>query len=256
MISRRKLTQIVLAACVAASSGAAYAAESSAVSVDLNYWKPSVKDASQMHIPHSSTVNLRNDLGLDKKSSLNLTVNFKNDVTSTLYIATEGFDFKNSKTLSRQLTVNDREYLVGDKISSQLKVSNYQIGLRSDITNANNTFYTKYQLNRSTFKSTIRNNEINQSYSLDKGFTSLGVGFGWETNNSAKVNLFAEITPISLFSGCAYHDYKIGIKTAISEKVNFTLGYKGENIRIGKDNASNYSKVDLRGLYFGLGGSF
>ena len=255
MIQKKHLTQLILASLVAVSGNAVYAAEPSAISVDVNYWKPSVTGDSEMHMPNSSTINLKNDLGLDKKNSLSLTLNYKQDATHTWYIGGDGVDSKNSRTLAKAFSFNNTNYITGDNVSSELKVSHYQIGLRSNWS-ADSNFYTNYQLNRSSVKTTITDNTSRQSQNRDKDFTSLGIGLGWETRNPNKINFFAEINPLSLFNRSGYWEHKIGIKTPVSQNMNLTLGYKTENIQAGKDNANDRTNVYLRGMYFSLGGSF
>lgn len=256
MNQKKRLTQLILASLVALSGNAVYASEPSAISVDINYWKPSVNSGSEMRMPNSSTINLKNDLGLDKKNSLNLTVNYKPDATRTLYIGGDGVDIKSAKKLPRAFNFNNTSYTAGDNLSSELKVSHYQIGLRSNWS-ANSNFYTNYQINRSSLKTTITDNTSRQTQGRNKSFTSLGLGLGWETKNPDKINFFAEINPFSLFNAhAAYWEHKVGIKVPVDQTMNLTLGYKAENIRTGKDKATDRTDADLRGLYFSLGGSF
>lgn len=256
MIQKKRLTQLILASLVAASGNAVYAAEPSAILVDINYWKPSVHSGSEMRMPNSSTIDLKNDLGLDNKNSLNFTLKYKPDATHTWYIGGDGVDIKNSKKLTKAFTFNNTNYIPGDNLSSELKVSHHQIGLHSNWS-ADSNFYTNYQLNRSSLKTTITENTSKKTQSRDETFTSLGIGLGWETKNPDKVNFFAETNPLSLFnSKGSYWEHKVGIKAPVSQNMNLTLGYKVENIRAGKDKAKDRTEVDLRGLYFSLGGNF
>ncbi|MCE5286827.1 MAG: hypothetical protein LLG02_13415 [Pelosinus sp.] len=252
-MSHKKLTQLSLVACIAVSSGAAYAAEPGAVSVDLNYWHPAVNNSSEMRMPTSSTIKLKDDLGHDKNSSLSLTVNYKKG-NQIWYIGGDGIDSKESKTLTKSFKFNNTSYAAGDKTSSELTVRHNQIGVRT--VHENSAFYTNYQLNNSSVKTTITNNTTGAAACRDKDVTSLGIGFGWETRNPDKLNFFAEVTPLSLFGSGTYNDCKLGIKTSLGEKMNFTLGYKVENFRTGNDNDADRTVINLRGLYFCLGGKF
>jgi hypothetical protein len=237
---------------VATSTSAGYA-ESSSVSVDISYWKPSLHGNSDMRTPNSSTVSLKNDLGLDAKSVANFTVNFKHGERTTWYASTEGFDAKNSQTLSTNFNYNNINYLAGDKTNSELKINHCQIGLRNGKEKNNHIFYTNFQLNRSNVKTTINNITTGVSRSHDQSFTSLSAGLGWESTYRDKVNFFAEINPLSLGKG-GYCESKLGIKAPLGEKMNFTLGYKIAGCATGKDNDNDRTRVDLRGLYFSLGG--
>lgn len=256
MLARKKLTQLMLAALVAASTGAAYATESCSLSVDdVTYWRPSLHGGSDMRIPNSSTIDLKKDLGLDKENSLNFTIKFKSSNKTSWYISSESLDFKSSSTLTKSLTFNNSGYLSGDKTNSELKLSHYQVGLRNGKEKHNSIFYTNLQLNHSSIKTTISNSTTAVSQTRDKHFTTLGLGLGWETTNPGKINFFAEINPLSLGNG-SYWEHKIGIKVPICKNTNFTLGYKAEGYRAGKDKGDDRTRIDLRGMYFGLGGRF
>lgn len=255
MISTKKLTRLILAAAVAASTGTAWANESSSLSVDVNYWRPSLTSDSNMHMPNSATVDLKGDLGLDKKNLLNLTLNFKSGERTTWYAGIEEMKFSNSRTLSKNFRFNNSNYSVGDRTNSELKLSHTQIGVRNGKVKNNNMFYTNVQVNRLGVKTTIANNTTGASQNRDQSFTTLGFGLGWETANPNQVNYFAEINPLSTGNG-GYWEHKLGIKAPVGKNAKLTLGYKFAEYLTGKDSDNDRTRVDLRGPYFSLGGNF
>lgn len=253
MVTKKEFAQFVLVAGIIASGGAAYAAEGNTICVDLNYWNPSVKGSSEMRMGNGTSAKLKNDLGLDQGKSLNLAVRYKTDDKRVWYFSSDGIDTNTTKILSRSFALSNTNYAAGDKVNSALKIGHAQIGLRSNWA-ATSNFYTNYQINHTSFKTTLTNISTNAAQTRDQSFTSVGIGLGWETKNQKGVNFFAEVTPISLFNSSKYWESKSGIKTAVGKNMDLVLGYKSESIQVGKDNAADKANTDLRGVYFSLAG--
>ena len=224
MVQKKNLIQFMLVSLAVTGLGstACAAVPDSGISVDLNCWRPSVDGSSKMRMPNSSSVNLKKDLGFDSKSVLGLTVNYKQGPLNTWYVGAEGAEFKHTKSLNKDFSFKGTEYHTGDKADSDLKVSHYQIGLRSKWS-ANSNFYTNYQINHVYTRTSITDNDSGQSQNRNRNFTALGLGIGWETQRPERVNFFAEINPISLFGCGRYGENKIGVKMSVTKNIGLTL---------------------------------
>ena len=262
MIRKKYFTSFVVVCLAAASSSTALAADVKQVpqanptklSVDVIYWNPGAKGGDGIHTPHSATIHPENDLGLGRGNNLSLTLRYQPNFRQTWYVGGDGADLQGSRTFTKTFRFNNTNYNSGDRVSSELKATNTQIGLHNQWSEHSN-FYTNYQFNHSRLKTSLDNKTLRHSDGRDDTYNSFSLGLGWETRSKSKLNFFAEINPFVLGRNI-YCEQKIGIKAPVNKNMEFTLGYKNEQYRVGNTSSDSRTDVVLGGFFFNLGGRF
>jgi len=244
-----QINSLIGAVCFTLFTGTA--AANSEISLDAEYWHPQVSGK----IKSSTNLNLKNDLGLDKTNIANLSLNLKGDKNFKYFIKYEKPSFNDSKTLSHSFSFNGGNYAAGDRITSDLDAKHLQFGIRNEKITSNGKFSTIYSYNHNSIHTGIKNITQNFNKSNNSTSDSLSLGLGWESLNTSGVNFFAEATPLSIGRRGSYLDYNVGIRTKFSKTTAFTLGYKGEKLKVGETSNSDGTTVKLKGIYAFLGSS-
>jgi len=258
MNKREKMTSITvnlgLALCVTLLAGVPGTAAASQIAVDTDFWNPHVMNRSDVKTANSG-VNLKNDLGLDKKAVLDLTIKFKNKTTDprTFFIHHDGANFQGNKTLGHSVGFQGGTYLAGDRVNSEMKYDHFQVGMKNESVTPGGVFSTIYQLNHVSLESHLTDKSSLFTGNKKETFNCLGIGFGWESLGTTK--FFAEVTPLSIGGGI-YSGYNLGVKSQLSSNTSFVIGYKQVGMQKGKDNAATRTRLDLSGMYWGLTSNF
>lgn len=243
-----------LALCITLLAGTTGTAAASQTSVEADFWNPSITNKSDVKSGNSS-VNFKDDLGLNKKTVLDLKINFKNEENDprTFFIQHDGKNFQSDKSLGKNIGFQGATYLTGDKVHSEVKYDHFQLGMKNESVVGSGKFSTIYQLNHVSLETKMNDGISSLSRDRKKTSNCLSIGFGWESIGTTQV--FAEITPLT-FGGGGYNDYNFGVKTHFGENTSFTVGYKGERLQTGKEKDGDRTRLDLKGVYWGLSSNF
>lgn len=251
--NKKHLTSLTMAACFALTLtlGLTGTAAANEVSLEVDYWKPAVSGEMKAS---NTNVNLRDDLGLDRKGVPGFTLRLQQNNQQQMYVNYHGTTFESTQNLPRSLNFEGGNYAAGDNVNSKLKVNHLQVGLRNEKVTSSGKLSTIYSYTHGNIETSLQDKNLNFSRSRKNSINSFGIGLGWESTKSAGINFFAQATPLSFSQkGQGFWEYNLGIKTNLSRNTGMTIGYKYE--RMGDDD-SDLKEVTLKGAYLFLGSNF
>jgi hypothetical protein len=250
------IRNVLLAGCLLIISTGHIFADTK-VEIEGRYWITDLESDIKTTINEivGTDIDLKEDLGISDEDIPEARITLKITKNNKLRAAYTQIQYSGDKNIERTITFDGNSYTVGTPVESNLDVKYLRLGwLWQFINIADETIKLGPMFEIKGLSADAALNAPQLGLSASETFTGAfpTFGGGLDINPHKKINIFAEISGISLGNYGHFFDAEAGIKLIPIKNFTIAAGYRLFDLKIEDD--PDYAKIKIKGPF--LSGSF